>query len=494
MPHFLDVESKILSGGSQAANTGQSLLLSTRASAPTDYTDAQVLRRLLGFTTHASSSTIEDAGLTDAADIYFGQDPYPQNLVIGYRYDAATSHVAIGGTPGSVSDISSLGATAQSGLVINGVRSTTALDLSAVTSYDTGNDQTDAANQLTAGINALSTMSGMTVAYDSDANVFIVYGSSSFGAGFSGAVAEAYGLNKATIYPAISANETPSAALNRLENAGASFNWVVPSEDIVTNGNASTWIRSMANWVNARSKNMIFDSYGADVLVSDEDTSVDAVISALKQNNVGAIYNGAVIDHKGLGYTAIFSAVNYEGANTVVSGSHKTIQGTTPVKLTEDQRAELERKRINYYEAQGGFNFTRAGWTFGTWIDSSAFANWFNQRAKDEVIRTLLRRDVNQIDSDSAVLQAIESVCELAVNNGAIGAGFAQPDMLSDIRTTIGNADFNAFLPNGYYVWKASYADQTISQREARDSVPYYVWLIGRGFVNNVDIKITLQP
>lgn len=496
MPEFVKTTARILQGGTIASNTGQTLLLG-RHNAPTDFTSAETLRRIVGFETHTSDASIEDSNFDDPAAVYFQQNPYPQNLVTGYRLNGAVNHIAIGTSPASVSDIASLGSAGQAGLIVNGAVATAALDFTSVDSYDgTDGDASEASHVLQTGINALTTHSGVVVYYDSDDGLFIVVSPNSFGAGFSGSVAEAFGLNDATIYPAIPANEGYDDALQRIDNGGAEFDFVVPGTAIVQDAQAFTALREMANWVSGatRNKMMIYDSYGTDVLVSNETTSVDARLSALKQDNVAAIYNGAVIDHKAIGYTAIFSAVDYEGDNTVISGAHQQIQGTTPTSLDIDATNELERKRINYYHIKKGRSYTREGWSYGTWIDAAAFANWFVNKANGDMQDALIQGNVRQRDTSNEVLNALLGVCELAVDNGMLAPGFASPEMLSDIRKTTKNPNFSSHLPGGYHVWKEPYSNLTDSQRAARQSVSYEAWGVGAGFVNDVEFNFNFQP
>lgn len=494
MADFLSVQTNIQSGGALASDIGRTLLLQT-AAAPTEFTDAVAIRRALGATEYNSTTDVPSGGLNDGATVYFGQDPYPRALLIASRFSTAHHHIAIGTTPKPVTDITALGENAGDRLLINGNAMPAASgDFNTVADYGGSTDANDADHALETLINASDGFSGVAVIFDSANNVFIITSPNSFGAGFSGDVAEAYGLTGAQIFPAVPANESYSAALTRISNAGAEFGWVVPHTNIVNAGGSADALRAMAGWVNSRNKMMIFDSFGAGPLVSDESASDVSVISALKQKRVGAIYNGPVIDYKALGYTAFFSAVNYRGAGTVVSGAHKQIQGTTANSLTPAAKTELQRKRVNYYEADGALTFTRTGWSFGTWIDAQAFANWFNDAVITEIVNTLQSSEVGQVDTDVSLVEAVNTICGLGVINGAIAPGALDAEAVGNIRNVVGNPSFPADLPAGYYVHQGSYADQSRSDRNARKATPINVWMTGRGFVNEVDLVATFQP
>ena len=494
MTDFLRVSTEIRSGGALASDIGRTLLLS-RSAAPTDYTDSKEVRRILGCTEYTSTDNVDDSSLQDPTDVYFGQNPYPRALLIGYRLNVSVNHVAVGTKVGNISNISGLGDNVGDQLLINGqITPDASGDFGSVANKDGSTDNADADHALETLINADSRFAGVVVYYDSDEDVYTLVSSTSFGAGFSGEIAKAYGLDDATIYPAIVANETYAAALTRLDSLGADFGWVVPSASIVDDSGAEVALRSIAGWVNARDKNLVFDAFGAGPLVTNESSSVPAIISALKQNKVGSIYNGPIIQHAAIGYTALFSAVNYLGINTIISGAHKKIQGVTAIQFTAAEKAELARKRINYYEQDGALNFTREGWSFGTWMDVQAFANWLNGRVETELFNTLADKDVKQSDADIALVQAIETVCELAVQNGAIGAGTLSARSKGDVISVTGNQNFSGFLPRGYFIYAAPYGKQTTGDRNARKSVQHTVWMVGLGFVNSVDIRIIFQP
>ena len=495
MPDFIDVSTEIRSGGALASDIGRTLLLSTIA-APTDYSDSATLRRQLGHTVYNSADNIHDSALEDAASVYFGQDPYPKSLIVGYRYSTAKVNIAIGTPVTSVSDIASLGDNAGNSLRINEVAGTAADgDFNSVTAFTgSSNDATEADNQLQILLRTFTGAAAATVTFDSTNNVFVLASASSFGSGFAGAVAEAFGLINAEIFTATAANESYGSALTRLDNRGSDFGWVVPATTITNAGGSADAIQAMGNWVNTRNKLMVFDSFGPATLTTNEDSSVGATISALKQNKVSAIYNGPSIDHKAVGYTALFSAVDYRGINTVRSGSHKQIQGTTANELTDAQVTELERKRINYYRKDGSLSYTREGWTFGTWMDVQAFGNWFNDAAQTEIYNVLSNSDIPQHDSDGSIRQALTTICELAIVNGALAPGNVSARTKGDIISVTGSNNFGGYLPSGYLIYAPSYANQSTADRNARKAVKHTVWMTARGFVNSVDIRAILQP
>lgn len=492
MADFLRVITEIRSGGALASDIGRTLLLS-RSNPPSDFSDSKTVKRILGFSQHTSTDNLVDSDLRAPAGVYFGQDPYPRALLTAYRMNSSVNNVAVGTKIGGISNISSLGDDVGDQLLINGVPMPSAEGDFASVTNKFGSDATGASHQLQDLINA-SAFTGVTVFYDSSEDVFVLTSPTSFGAGFSGPVAEAFGLNDATIFAEVSANEEYDSCLSRLDRLGADFGWVVPSTLVVNDSGAEEALLQAGRWVNSRNKNLIFDSFGAGPLVTNDSTSVTAKMSALGQNRVGAIYNGPTIDHKAIGYTALFSAVNYLGVGTIISGAHKKIQGVTPNQLTPAEKAELTRKRVNFYERDGGLTFTREGWTFGTWIDVQAFANWFNGKVEEEIFNTLSVRDVGQTDSDISLTQAIGTVCELAVQNGAIAPGTLSPRSRGDIISVTGNQNFQGFLPRGYFIHAGSYADQSLADRSARKSTPHTVWMVGRGFVNTVDIRAIFQP
>ena len=486
---FIDASVQIRQAGAPASDIGRTLLLQHAPAQPT-LTDAESIRKQLGFRVYMSAAAFEqdvsDEGLRGAATAYFSQIPYPKALVLGYRQAVAHNHIAVGSTPDTASAIEALGDDV-----------TLTVDGTAIANFDLDakNTYADQATEIATKINADSRYTGVTCTYDTTNRAFILVSPASWGTGFSGALAEALGLDTAEVYPLVGASEPAGSALSRLDNRGADFGWVLPSDDIVNSTDATTDLTAMANWVSSRQgRQMIFDVFGNDVLSPNESTTTAAQISLLKQNNVAAIYNGATLQHAAAAYIAIFSGINFNGVNTLRSGANKVLQGIRSVELTSTQKEELRRKRINYYEKTGQVSLTREGWSFGTWIDAAYLANWIRNTAQGEILNAMTSGEIKQIDGDDQVLQAISSVLNTAVANGGIRSGTASAQMIADIRSRTGDSDLSDFLPRGYYVWRPSYSTQLQADRDARKSVPHYVWMLGSGFVNSVEFSGVFEP
>ena len=487
---YIDVSVQIQAAGTTPSNLGRTLLLDHSGPAPGTAV-ATTIHRIAGHreysTLRALETDISDTHIRAAASVYFQQDIYPKPLVVGYRQGAGHVHLMVGTAPIDVAAIELFGNDAD--LTINGtVLAGDGLDLDSATTYQT------IAIGVAAGFNADGRYAGVTCTYDAVSGVFIIASSASFGSGASGPLADALGLSAATIYPAVEASETCNSALTRLANADADFGWVVPAAGITNGASASTDLVAMANWANSNDTMMIFDTFGNDVLSINEATTPAATISALRQNSVGAIYNGPSLQHAASAYTAIFSAINFDGSNTLRSGAHKVLQGVSPITLSDDERQELRRKRVNYYEKKGQLGFTREGWTFGTWIDVQYFGNWLQSESRRRIFDVFAAGEVNQIDDDDQLFRAISDVMEQGVVNGGIAPGTASARTIADIREATGNSDFSDFLPRGYYIWVPSFSEQSGSNRELRKGVPYKGWSLLRGFVNEAELSITLQP
>ena len=104
------------------------------------------------------------------------------------------------------------------------------------------------------------------------------------------------------------------------------------------------------------------------------------------------------------------------------------------------QRAELERKRINYYTTVGGDDIVRQGVTVDAdyWIDTRVWIDWFIKRtfrttclpcSSDSPRVPLTDRGVGQIQS------VIEDVCEVGRANGGIAPGPVTETTANEIRT-----------------------------------------------------------
>ena len=489
------VTARILPAGVARREFGNTLFLGYEATAVSTRDVAVLLRTVR---TYPDIDSLEadnhPAGVEEAAGIYFQQVPFPKSLLVGYTIAATQPALLFGVEPGSVADIVALGA--GTALSLDGAAVT--VDLNGLTTY------TDIATQIQTGIRLVSAHSTATVTYVAADEAFTIQSPASFGTGFAvSAASDLLGIaTGATILEPVATAETPSEALSRIADEDCNFFGVGVDPAIAE---TYTLIDSARDWVAARRLSFlgIFDVYGTDTLTTGDTTSTGALLFAQGGDGIGAIWNGltaGAIDHKGLSYMARFSSVNYDRPNAVINGKFLDLQGTLTTALTATQKAELERKRINYYEpvTRGVGGDTQEGTTFGTWLDVYVWLAWFKDALEVEAYNLLKQSagigGIPITDQGLATIaDALEDVCERGVRNGGLAPNFVSPALRLAIQRTTGNADFDGFLTTGYLVHRPRAADVDQVLRNARGPIPITVYAKGSGKVNSLDISVTFE-
>ena len=484
------VTARIAPAGVLRRDFGRTLYLHREATVPTARSAALRLRDVRTYPTAASLAVDSPpAAVETAAGVYFQQSPFPRNLMLASVIGAVQPSLIFGAGDRNITAIAALG-------------DDVALPIGAHTvmaDFDSLTTLADAATAIQTGLNASANLTGATVTVVDGGFVVNVPSTVDIGDGFaSSAATEILGLTGAGFALArrVEVIETVAVALTRIEGRDCSFYWVVVDPSIAGDVDDAT---TVANWVAARPFQLMLDVFGSNTLVTGETTSIGAVISALGQAGVSAIYNGIAIDHKALSYAARFSSVNFAAPNALISGKFKTLPGTTPTVLSSSERAELDRKRINWYafppSQRTGVADTAEGKTFATWIDVQYWLDWLGDALEVETYQRL--RASNKIpqttEGVAVILDAVVGVFEQGVRNGGIAPGLVSSAIRADIASATGNREFGGFLGSGYLVHAGSVAEQGQTDRDARKSPPFRGWAKGSGAINSVDIDVVFE-
>ena len=335
---------------------------------------------------------------------------------------------------------------------------------------------------------------------------FVIQGGAdyNFGTGFTdNSVSQTLGLVGDTVSVLANAEaEDIDGALDRIAGLDCTFFWLAAAPSITQDDVKLTAVRT---WTAARGfdNGCLLDLFGEGVLVTGETASLGATLSALRGNGIGAIWNGrtaAAIDQKGLSFMARFSSINFNAPNAIPNGKFLQLPGTTPTELTASEKAELLRKRINYYLPVGRSNDadTEEGQTFGTWIDVFIGIAWFKNALQVAGYNYLKQSSplggVPITDQGLAgVADALEEVCDLAVRNGLLAPNTVSPVFRAAIARATNNPDFDGFLSTGYIVVRptAAQVDQTL--RNARGPIPIAIYAKGSGKINSLDIGVDFE-
>ena len=491
------VTARILPEGVARREFGNTLFLDYSDSVVTTRDEAVLLRSVRTYPDlDALSADAQSASVREAANIYFQQVPFPKSLLAGYVIATVQPALLFGVEAGTLAEIEALDDGVA--LTLNGVEFTA--------NFDTLSSYADIATELNRGVQTATGYNGVTCLYDEATGAFqfnVAY-PTSFGTGFAATdAAETLGIaTAATILEGIGTAETPSVALSRIADIDCNFFGIAAAPAVTADFALAD---SLRDWVAARRLSFltVIDVFGPDVLVQGEDASIGAQLSAQSGDGIAAFYNGRTldsVDHKGLSYLGRFSSINYDRPNAVINGKFLDLPGTLPTELTATEKAELDRKRINWYErvGRGSGADTKEGKSFGTWFDVYVWLAWFKDALEVEAYNFLKQTAgiggvpiTNQ--GLAAIADALEAVCERGVRNGGLAPNFVSPAMRLAIQRTTGNADFDGFLSSGYLVHRPRAADVDQVLRNNRGPIPISIFAKGSGKVNFLDIDVVFE-
>ena len=285
-------------------------------------------------------------------------------------------------------------------------------------------------------------------------------------------------------------SDTITEALDRLARIDPDFYFVTLSEDILDTDD----VLEAAAWAAANDRFLVADSHEAAALDRDDTTSVLARLAARGSPSAAGVWSRTP-DYKAVSLAARFSAVNFEGVQSLITAKFRRLFGTAPDALTPSQEATLREGGVNWYSNVGGTPIVQEGTSFGGWIDVQVFLDWLVTRIRENLFGALLSANrVPQTDDGIAALkEAAEDICAQGVRNGGIAPGTLAETQANAIRLATGNPDFTGFLSNGYLVHVLPVAEQPQADREARKAPPVSVWLKGSGAVHFVDIGLVFE-
>jgi hypothetical protein len=260
-------------------------------------------------------------------------------------------------------------------------------------------------------------------------------------------------------------------------------------------------IDEVSTWVASRSYMYFLDGFETAALVPDESTSVFAQLFAVEPQRIAGVQSQTE-DYKALSFAGRYSSVNFDGANTIITGNLKELPGTVADDYTTTQQSALEEKYVNYYapffsSGSPSVNGVYNGTTMkpNVWIDVRYFLDWAVNAVRVDVFNLL--RNSNKVPQTEAGMAAIQGVIEAvmrqAVTNGGIAPGQLSAATILDVQQSTGNSDFDGFLATGFLVYAPGIFTQSQSDRNQRISPPWKVWMKGSGAIQEVDIALIFE-
>ena len=426
------------------------------------------------------------------AQSYFAQVPYPRHelLPVGWFPTGAPGYVvgATGQTGTTVlTAIKAVGAT-----TITVAGQSVAVDLNVTGTGTTGYQAAASAIQTALRTVTSPDLSAVTCAYNETDGAFLVTApiGIDLGGALSGPGAEAVGLaGTGSTYVAGTPIETIQQAMDRIDGLNDSWYWLIPDSTIYMN---ATNMLALATWVANKERQIIVDQHSLDVLTANETTSLAAQLFARETKEVSTLWS-AVADRKSASASGRFASVDLDEDDSLITLFGKTLPGRAADSLTAAQRAELDRKRINYYTSVAGSNIVRPGVTSHPdwYMDTLFLVDWLKWRIRNDVYRLIhTSRRVPLDDRGRArVLATVEAACEAGVRNGGLAPGPVSETFANDIRQITGAA-FDANLGRGYLVYVAPISSMTNSEGASREAPTTYVWLRGSSAVHFIEIPL----
>ena len=488
---FIEVTATV-SGGAPAVTFGRTLFLSPDTTLPAGGAGKVGVFSNLSSLGEEFDSTSEPyrAGLR-----YFAQDPFPKPFLVGRWANALANTQIVGGAPAAVADISGTA-------VSDGSLRLESTDITGI-SFAQNATYANIATSLQTAINAAqTTWSAATVAYTNsrfevtfapDVAITGVFSEHSAGTGTD--LSELMALTSATgaALRLGSAVETISEGLDAMRSANSGFDLLVLDRSLNDDAEAS----QASNWCQANSVIFMGEVNDVAALVAGDTTSRAATISATQPDNVGLTFSDAPVEYQAAQASAILSAVDLDRSGSLITLKFKTLGNATPVNLSEAQKQELDRKRINSYSNYDGTAMYAEGYSLGDngWLDERLWINWLKKTLSSRLFAHLRSTPRVPLTAPgiSALKQVITSVLQLGIQNGGIAPGRISAALTADIRQAVGDQSFDGNLSNGYLVYFSPLADQSQADRDARKAPPVSIWVKGSGAAHSLKVNVRFE-
>lgn len=435
-----------------------------------------------------------------AMDILYQQEPFPKNTVLGRWNNAASKGQIWGVAPSTfaVLNVISDASFECLGEDFTAVDLTVPADLAGIATAIQNELQTSVQAQLVAATCVYNTTEGrfdVETGTTGDAATITVFSTTDPLVGTD--VSILLGLDSnATVNQGLDAETITEAieAIIVLDDAP----YFITVENTITDFATLDEVRT---WVSSRPYMFFMDNLEAGALTPGESASVLAQFFVLEPPRVAGLWS-ATGDYKALSFAGRYSSVNFNGANTIITGNLKELPGTTADDITKTEQGALEEKYSNYYApffstGSPSVNGVYNGTTLkpNVWIDVRYFLDWAVNAVRVDVFNLLRNSNkVPQTESGVAAIQGvIETIMTQAIRNGGIAPGQVSAAMELDIQNSTGNIDFDGFLTKGYLVFAPGIATMSQSDRNQRKAPPFKVWMKGSGAIQEVEIALIFE-
>lgn len=429
--------------------------------------------------------------VVNSATRYFGQRIFPRNLLVGRWRNADVATFIYGGAPDTAATIEAI---SDGSFSIGGVNFTaTDFDNSAPT-YDTiatvlqAKLRTNAGNAFqNASVTYSATNSRFEIQFPNFPDFNGVFAAHTAGTGTD--VSSLLGLtaDDGAVQLVGGAQETIAQALTALNELNDSFYFGIL--DSAFNG-TQTMLDASAWFGAAQRKEFIAESNEDDVTDTNDAATFAARLSALQAPRTLLLWSGTS-DQKAASVAAFLSAIDFTQPRGIRTLKFKPLPGTTPDNITQAQKTELDRKRINHYSPYGGINMVAEGWLgSGDFVEVRFWLDWFVEAIQVAVFNHLYSNEVPMTRAGlTTIRNVVAGVCRQGLSNGGLAPGRVNAAMEGEIKQVTGRP-FDGNLNNGYLIYVP---DIEATNRESRRSPGIRIWGRGGSAVHFANISIDFQ-
>ena len=420
-----------------------------------------------------------------AAQVYYGQNPRPRQLVISRRVAAPIGAELRGGS--NIATLAQFKAVTAGGLslTLGGVTQ----EVAAV-NFSQANTLAAVAALLQAAVrtaNASAAYTAATVVYK-DARFYLTSGTTGASSVLSFAAAPATGTDisgllqwRSSDNARISAGsdvETMVQALTAAQNVNQDWYGVAFTKEM----RDSVQNLEVAAWVQARIKVFGFDTEDRG---NEDPLNTSSLAYQMDQQNFDrtlGVFNDVPGQYAAISALARAFPVNFNVSNSTITLKFKQLPSITPADLSASGKAAFDAIHLNAYYDVGGNPMLGEGFTFGgRFFDEIHGIDWLQNAIETNVFGKLYTDETKTAMTDSGVAtlqQQVERALDQAVDNG-----LAAPGYLTD----------GTYLQKGYITQATKVKDHNQSDKEARKGPPITFTVCGAGAIHGIDVVGTFQ-
>ena len=426
----------------------------------------------------------------EAAALYFGQTPQPEQLFVGRWLRAATEAILRGGilTP-TEQAMSNFTSVTNGGfrVTIDGTqRTVSSCDFSAETTL----------NGVAAIINTKLGVNG-SCAWDGSRFV-ITSATTGTSSTVAYAIAPASGADISTLLKLTSAEaltpvpgfaaETPVECAQALANISGQWYGLTFAASVMPTDNQAL---DVSAYIEGLDLSRIYGVTITDTRVLDSTYEADlaSVLLPLNRKRTCLQYSDnefAIASLMGRAFS-----VNFNANKSTITLMYKQEPGIVAENLTETQAQTLKAKRCNVFVTyQNNTAIIQYGVMSGqAYFDEIHGLDWFKDALQNAEYNLLYqsKTKIPQTDAgNNQIKTTAAKVCQEAINNGLVAPGAWNAD-------GFGQIERGDYLKDGYYIFMPPIATQSQADREQRKAVPMQIALKLAGAIQELDIVVDVN-